>query len=156
MAVRVRARDQFGADDAAAAAAVVDDRRLAPRFGQLQPDQARLHVAGSARRIRHNDANRLGRINLAKRWQRTHRECARNAAIRGAPAQAFALQDHTLRCCKINCSVSCAQRSASVAATWYESPGITRSSEFGISFCHSSVDSIEPNALASVVITSVG
>src|SRR4029453_15189819 len=53
-------------------------------------------------------------------------------------------------------SVACAQRSASLAATWKELPGITSSSESRIVCCQARVSSTDARPLWSVVTTSVG
>ena len=50
MTVRWALRDDFGADDAARAAAVVDDDLLSPLFGQTLADAAGDHVVVAPRR----------------------------------------------------------------------------------------------------------
>src|SRR5689334_13445451 len=56
----------------------------------------------------------------------------------------------------MNASVAWAHRSASVAATWNESPGSTSSSESGIVSCQARVSSTLASPLPSVVMTRVG
>ena len=60
-------RDRFGADDSAAAAAIVDDDGLAERLGHALRIHAPENVVGAARRGGHDDANGFSRVVLGVR-----------------------------------------------------------------------------------------
>ena len=62
VAIGRRRDDRLGAEIAAGAALVLDDEGLAEPLGQPLPDQAAGDVGGAARRERHHDAHRPGRI----------------------------------------------------------------------------------------------
>ena len=64
--------DDLRADVAVGAGLVLDDDRLAPRFRELLADRAREDVRRAARRVRHDDADRLCGIGL-----RVRRRCKR-------------------------------------------------------------------------------
>ena len=65
VAVGRRLGDEGRADRSAGAGAVLDDHRLSPEFGKLLPERARQDVGGAARRERHDDVHRLGRVGCA-------------------------------------------------------------------------------------------
>ena len=64
VAVGHRVRGEFGRDQAAGAAAVVDDELLAELRGHAGRENARDHVRRAAGRRRENDADRLVRVGL--------------------------------------------------------------------------------------------
>ena len=67
MAVRRGFRDRVGADRGVAARPVLDHHRLAQRFRQALPHLPADDVGGAAGRVRHDDADRPGRISLRVR-----------------------------------------------------------------------------------------
>jgi hypothetical protein len=69
IAVRRALGHRFVADIRVRAGPVVDDHLLAHVFGELLRDRARQHVAGTAGRKRHNDADGFGRKTLPVRLQ---------------------------------------------------------------------------------------
>src|SRR5437899_8416180 len=64
VAVARRLGDRIGTDDAARAALVLDDYRLADGLGHFGGEDARKHIGRPAGRERRNDADRLRRIRL--------------------------------------------------------------------------------------------
>ena len=59
VAIRRRLGDNVRADVSACSGPIVDDDRLAPRFGELSADLAPERVGDAADRERHHDADRL-------------------------------------------------------------------------------------------------
>ena len=66
VAVGRRLRHGIGADVAARAGAVLDYDRLTPALRHANADEARVKIGDAARRKRHHDLDRLGRIGLAR------------------------------------------------------------------------------------------
>ena len=60
-AIRRRARDRLGADQSAAAGAVLDEELLAERLAELFGEHPAEQIVGAAGRIRHDHAHRLVR-----------------------------------------------------------------------------------------------
>ena len=73
VAVGRRLRHDVGADQRARAGAVLDHDGLLERRGQAIADGARQHVGERAGRIRHDEAQRPGRIILRLRREREQR-----------------------------------------------------------------------------------
>jgi hypothetical protein len=67
VAVGRRARRQLERDRAACAGAIVDDDALAEPIRQLGRDDAGDHIETAARRVRHEQPDRLRRIRLRER-----------------------------------------------------------------------------------------
>lgn len=62
MVSRRRLGDNVSSDRSAGSGPILDKHRLPQTLGQLLPEYAREYVRSAARRIRHNDADRLVRI----------------------------------------------------------------------------------------------
>ena len=67
VAIGLRFSDEIGADDGAAARAILDDDRLAEERRQRLGERARHEVEAATGRLRHDDAQRFRRIGLCRR-----------------------------------------------------------------------------------------
>ena len=83
MPVRCRACCNFGGDHASAAGTVVDDHLLSERFGELLRKDARQCIARAARRIGHEEADRLRGVAavLAAAWTPVASDSTHSAAL---------------------------------------------------------------------------
>ena len=80
VAVRLRLGDRLGADIAASAGAVVDDDGLAPLSRQPVGEDARHHVCGASRGVRHHDPDDpVGEILGAGRERERRASCEQRA-----------------------------------------------------------------------------
>ena len=85
VAVRRRAGDRLGADQAAAAGAVLDEELLAEGLAELVGEHAAEQVVGAAGRIGDDDAHRLVRpFGLRRRGRASQGQWRRWQALRGA------------------------------------------------------------------------
>jgi hypothetical protein len=92
VAIRDGARDHGGAEIAAGARPIVDDHRLAPHRLQPLAQRAGQKIAGSARRLRHQQRHRARRVILPQR----RRELAQGRQRQHAAQQAAEMRCH---CC---------------------------------------------------------
>ena len=67
VAIGRRLRDEIGAYRCVSASAIIDYHLLAEEFGQSRREQARNRVRAAARRHRHDETHRAGRVILRER-----------------------------------------------------------------------------------------
>jgi hypothetical protein len=107
VAVRRRRRDVARTDGAAGARAVLHDDRLVERLAELLGDDARNDVAGAARRLGHDQMDRLVREGLGR--ESTKRHGATHGGCNNPGDSAF-------HCCLPDRNCSCALQLTTAAA----------------------------------------